>query len=177
MEAYPQAVMKVLGIYVNKAVSMTEKESKLVCIAGLFDYTSTADVKALLNTPDFAKFRNMVIEKIHEFSNDPYLLARRKQYHRLFAVFRELFTYLVQDDSIPQRRSDRQKQRAVRRFNERFEYCSSPVCIGIATELKQWSAVQPNAKHVSIQSTTVPKPLSIKVKVLPRRSARLMNKL
>ena len=166
MEPYPQAVMKVAAIYVNKARAMTEKEPKLVCITGLFDYLSTAEVKPVLNTPDFAKFRNMLIRKIQEFSNDAYLLARRKQYHRLFAVFRELFTYLVQDDSVPQRRSERQKQRAVRRFNQRFEYCSSPVCISIANELKQWSAVQPNAKHVSI-----------KVKVLPRRSARLMNKL
>ena len=177
MEAYPKAVMKVLGIYVNKAVSMTEKESKLVCIAGLFNYTSTADVKPLLHTPDFAKFRNTLLNKIHEFSNDPYLIARRKQYHRLFAVFRELFTYIVQDDSVPQRRSERQKQRAVRRFNKRFEPCSSPVCIAVAKELKQWSAVLPNAKHVSIEPVAATKPVSIKVKVLPRRSARLMNKL
>ena len=179
MEAYPQAVMKVAAIYVNKAIEMKEKEPKLVCITGFFDYLSTADVKPLLHTPDFARFRNSLLNKIHEFSNDPYLLARRKQYHRLFAVLREMFTYLVQDDSVPARRSERQKQRAVMRFNERFAHCSSPVCISIATELKQWSAVQPNAKHVSITSkpVAVPKPLIIKVKVLPRRSARLMNKL
>ena len=179
MEAYPTAVRNVLTIYVNKAAALPEKEHKVVCIAGIFDYLSTADVKPLLYRPDFAKFRNVILNKIHEFSNDPYLLARRKQYHRLFAVFRELFTYIVQDDSVPARRSDRQKQRAVMRFNKLFEPCSSPVCIAVAKELKQWSAVRPNAKHVSITSkpVAVPKPVSIKVKVLPRRSARLMNKL
>lgn len=177
MEAYPTAVRNVLTIYVNKAAALPEKEHKVICIAGIFDYLSTADVKPLLYRPDFAKFRNVILNKIHEFSNDPYLLARRKQYHRLFAVFRELFTYIVQDDSVPARRSERQKQRAVRIFNERFDYCSSPLCISIATELKQWSAVRPNAKHVSIKPVAASKPVSIKVKVLPRRSARLMNKL
>ena len=169
MEAYPSAVMKVLTIYVNKATAMTEKEQKLVCIAGFFDYLSTADVKPLLNTSDFANFRNMILKKIHEFSHDPYLLARRPQYHRLFAVFCELFTYLVPDNSLPRRRSERQKQRAVRHFNQRFALCSSPECVSIANELKTWNAVRPNATAI--------KPVSIKVKVLPRRSARLMNKL
>jgi len=177
MEAYPKAVRNVLTIYVNKAAALPKKEHKVVCIAGIFNYLSTADVKQLLHTPDFAKFRNVILNKIHEFSNDPYLLARRKQYHRLFAVFRELFTYIVQDDSVPQRRSERQKQRAVRHFNKRFEPCSSPVCIAVAKELKQWSAVLPNAKHVSIEPVAATKPVNIKVKVLPRRSARLMNKL
>jgi hypothetical protein len=177
MEAYPQAVMKVAAIYVNKACEMPEKEQKLVCITGLFDYLSTAEVKSVLITPVFAKFRNVILRKIHEFSNDSYLLARRKQYHHLFAVFHDVYTYLVQDDSIPCRRSERQKQRAVMRFNERFAYCSSPLCISIAAELKQWSAVKPNDTPVSIKPAAVPKPVNIKVKVLPRRSARLMNKV
>ena len=163
MEAYPSAVMKVLTIYVNKATAMTEKEQKLVCIAGFFDYLSTADVKPLLNTSDFANFRNMILKKIHEFSHDPYLLARRPQYHRLFAVFCELFTYLVPDNSLPRRRSERQKQRAVRAFNTCFEHCSSPQCMTVASKLKYWSSIKPNQV----------KPVSIKVKVLPRRSARL----
>ena len=177
MEAYPQAVMKVAAIYVDKAAAMKEKEQKLVCITGLFDYLSTADVRPLLYTPDFARLRTILLNKIHEFSHDAYLQARYQQYHRLYAVFYEMFAYLTQDNSVPRRRSERQKQRAVRRFNERFALCVSPDCVSIANELKRWSAVRPDAKHVSIKSTAVPKPVSIKVKVLPRRSARLMNKL
>ena len=168
MEAYPQAVMKVAAIYVNKATAMTEKEQKLVCITGLFDYLSTANVRPLLYTPDFARLRTILLNKIHEFSHDAYLQARYQQYHRLYAVFYEMFAYLTQDNSVPRRRSERQKQRAVRDFNARFTYCASPGCVSIANDLQKWSAVRPDA---------VIKPVSIKVKVLPRRSARLMNKL
>lgn len=166
MEAYPFAVKSILKIYIDKASALPEKEEKVVYITGLFEYLSTADVKPLLHTPDSANFRIMLLHKIQEFSNDPYLLTRRQQYHHLFALFREMFTYLVQDDSVPARRSERQKQRAVQLFNQRFEQCSSPACSTLAKELKQWSSVKPNAP-----------PINIKVKVLPRRSARLMNKL
>jgi hypothetical protein len=166
MSDYPTAVRRILAIYIDRGNGFSEKKEKIVCITGLFDYLSTADVKPLLHTPVFATFRIMLLRKIQEFSNDPYLLARRPQYHHLFSVFREMFTYLVQDDSIPCRRSERQKQRAVIRFNKQFTYCSSEKCVGIANALAYWSAIQPNAK-----------PVNIKVKVLPRRSARLMNKV
>jgi len=170
MEAYPQAVMKISSIYVNKAEAMRENEQKLVCITGLFDYLSTADVRPILHTPDFAKFRIILLNKIRKLSHGTYLRARYQQYHRLYAVFNEMYSYLMQDGSRMCRRSERQKQRAVRRFNERFAVCSNPDCVSIATDLKRWSAVRPNAPAVI-------KPVSIKVKVLPRRSARLMNKL
>ena len=171
METYPQAVIKVLEIYINKAMAIRPIDQKLVCITGLFDYLSTADVRPLLFTPDFTNFQKQILEKIHEFSHDVYLLARHKQHHRLYAVFYELLAYLVPDGSLPRRRSERQKQRAVRRFNERFAVCSNPDCVSIAADLKRWSAVRPNAAPAAI------KPVSIKAKVLPRRSARLMNKL
>ena len=169
MEAYHYAVVNVLRIYIEKANSLSDKAQKLVCIEGIFDYLSTADVKPLLERPAFTLFRNVMLNKMQDFANDPYVLARRQQYHRLYAVFCEMFTYLVQDDSVPLRRSERQKQRAVRKFNKCFQSCENPACQCSAAEfaeLVQWSSVHPNAK-----------PVSIKVKVLPRRSARLMNKL
>ena len=171
MEAYPQAVIKVVSIYINKAAALRTKDQKLVGITGLFDYLSTANVRPLLHTPAFAKFRMTVLKKIHEFSHDAYLRARRQQYHRLYAVLYELYTYLVEDDSVQHRRSERQKQRAVRDFNQRFTYCTSPGCVSIANDLQKWSAVRPDAKPAAKSA------VSIKVKVLPRRSARLMNKL
>ena len=162
MEAYVEAVKKVIEIYVNKVAALEKKEQKVFVMTGLFTYLSTAEVKPLLNTPAFAKLRPVVLRKIHEFSNDAYV--RAKVNHRTQTVLRELFIYLVQDDSIPRRQSERQKERTVRHLNSCFEYCCSPACMNIATELKKWSAVDP---------ATAAKPVSIKVKVLPRRSARL----
>ena len=166
---YPEAVRKILNIYIDKGNSFTAKEQKIVCIAGLFDYLSTADVKPLLHTPGFAAFRQLLLKKIDEFSHDPYLIARRQQQHRLYAVFREMFLYLVSDDSVSPRRSERQKQRVVRHFNARFD-CTETPCLCIAAELDYWSAVQPTA--TAKPATTSP-PV---VKVLPRRSARLLHK-
>ena len=166
MEAYPEAVEKIIAIYVDKANMPQKKEQKIYCITGLFNYLSTADVKPILQTERFAKVRNILLRKIDDFSNHAYIVHNKHKYHRLNAVMRELFTFLVQDDSVPRRRSERQKQRAVRGFNTCFEHCSSPQCISVANELKQWSAVKPNQL----------KPVSIKVKVLPRRSARLLAK-
>jgi len=158
------AVKKILAIYINKANAFDEKEQKIICIAGLFDYLSTADVKPLLQTPEFASFRNILLRKIHEFTNDSYIQARPSMYHRLHAVMRELFTYLVQDDSVPRRRSERQKKKDVKRFNARFTECQCADSIIIAAELKYWNDVQE-------AGTTLPK---VSIKVLPRRSARLM---
>ena len=163
MDSHVIAVEKILAIYINKANAFKEKEQKIVCIAGLFDYLSTADVKPLLQTAHFAGFRNILLRKIHEFTNDSYIRARPSMYHQLHAVMRELFTYLVQDDSVPRRRSERQKKKAVKRFNARFTECQCTANIIIAASLKYWNDVQE-------VGTKLPK---VSIKVLPRRSARL----
>ena len=161
MEAYQKAVKQVIIIYMNKVEALAKKEQKVFVVTGLFTYLSSAEVKPLMNTPAFAKFRSILLRKIHEFSNDAYV--REQQNHRLQVVLRELFSYLVQDDSVPRRQSERQKAQTVRHLNSCFAHCPSPECRLIAMELKQWSAVKPDTK-----------PVSIKVKVLPRRSARLL---
>ena len=151
-----QVVSKTLSDYIKKALVLKDKPEKIIYVNGLFDYLSTAEVKPILkNYPGCANLRNMVLAKIAEYSADTYLRAHRQQYHRLFAVFREMYNYLLEDDSVPVRRSDRQKERAVVKFNE---YIAQAAAIA--------QPVKPNAP-----------PLRIKVKVLPRRSARLMNKL
>ena len=163
MDSHVIAVEKILAIYINKANAFKEKEQKIVCITGIFDYLSTADVKPLLQTAHFAGFRNILLRKIHEFTNDSYIRARPSMYHQLHAVMRELFTYLVQDDSVPRRRSERQKKKAVKRFNARFTECQCTANIIIAASLKYWNEVQE-------VGAKLPK---VSIKVLPRRSARL----
>jgi len=163
MEQHIQAVEKILAIYINRTREFTGVEDKIRCITGLFDYLSTAEVKPLLQTPHFAGFRNMLLQKIHQFKNDPYILTRRKTYYRLHLVLDEMFTYLVQDDAVPRRRSERQKKQAVQRFNRGLPDCITSVIM--AAELKYWNDMQ--------AGTTLPK---VSIKVLPRRSARL-NKL
>jgi len=163
MDTYVEAVKKVIEIYIKKVKAFPKKEQKVFVITGLFTYLSTAEVKPLLNTAAFAKYRTVLLRKIHEFSNDAYV--RAKENHRTQTVLRELFIYLVQDDSIPRRQSERQKQRTVQHLNSCFEHCDCPCCMNIVEELKKWSAVEP---------VHVVKPVSIKVKVLPRRSARLL---
>jgi hypothetical protein len=180
MEAHSNRVRDVLLIYINKAGSFEKNEPKLVCITGIFDYLSTAEVKPLLMTPKFAKFRQTVLRKIHEFKHSAYI--RKNGHHRLIAAMDEMFTYLVQDDSIPRRRSERQKVRAVRRFNERFQYCSNPECVNTAVTLNQLNQMNTVVTVVPTSSANVVVPTStanvkpqVSIKVLPRRSARLMK--
>ena len=163
MESRTTSVKKILEIYLKKGHSQMDKHKKALCITGLFDYLSTAEVKPLLHMPAFGTLRTVLLAKIHEFKNDPYILARQGTYHRLNAVMDELFTYLVMDDSVPRRRSERQKKQTVQLFNARFQECPCADCDQMTAELKYWNAYKPGA----------PLP-PITVKVLPRRSARLM---
>lgn len=156
MEGQSKRIQDILSIYLKKANSFEEKEAKVVFITGIFNYLSTRGVKPYLMTPEFANFRGTLLKKIHEFKHDAYL--RKHGHHRLIALLDELFTYLVQDDSIPSRRSERQKSVAVKRFNARFQECSSPDCMA--------------AKLNALNAPSVPKSVSIS----PRRSARLMVK-
>jgi len=164
MEQQIQAVKEIILIYIKKAETMTEKHAKVECVQGLFEYLSTAEVKPLIQTPTFAMFRNVLLHKIHEYKKDPYVIAHRQTHHRLHTVLDEMFTYLVQDDSVPRRRSDRLKTATVKRFQASL--AASPASISLAAELKYWNDVQAGTK--------LPK---VSIKVLPRRSARLMNKL
>ena len=106
-----------LQTYLLKALAAETPKEKLVYIQGLFAYLSTAELKVVLRDPENAKFRNMVLGKIDEYSHSTYLVERRQEYHRLYALFKEMFTYLVEDDSVPRRRSERQKEMNVRKFN------------------------------------------------------------
>lgn len=106
-----------LQTYIEKALETEVPKEKLVYIQGLFAYLSTAELKVVLRDPENARFRNMVLAKIDEYSRSSYLAERRQEYHRLYALFKEMFTYLVEDDSIPRRRSERQKEMNVRKFN------------------------------------------------------------
>jgi hypothetical protein len=147
MEAYSATVKEVLSIYIEKATVALTKAERLYCITGLFDYLSTAEVKPLIQTAGFAQFRTILLRKIHEYTNDSTVQAHPHRYHRLLAVMRELFAYLVADDSVPRRRSERLKQRAVCAFNAYY---------GL-----------PNPAEL-------PPAVRVTVKVLPRRSARLL---
>jgi Leucine-rich repeat (LRR) protein len=70
-----------------------------------------------------------------------------------------MFTYLVQDDSVPRRRSDRLKTATVKRFQASLATC--PASVNLAAELKYWNDVQ--------AGSPLPK---VSIKELPRRSAR-----
>ena len=164
MEQQIQAVKEIILIYIKKAETMTEKAAKVECVQSLFEYLSTAEVKSLIQTPAFAMFRNVLLHKIHEYKKDPYVIARRQTHHRLHTVLDEMFTYLVQDDSVPRRRSDRLKTATVKRFQASFGVC--PASISLAAELKYWNDVQAGTK--------LPK---VSIKVLPRRSARVHSPL
>jgi hypothetical protein len=169
MEAYVTAVKKVIEIYVKKIEALPTKKEKVYVMTGLFTYLSTAEVKWLLNRPAFAKYRPVLLRKSREFAKDGDV--RAKVNHRTQAVLREVYSYLAEDVSIVRRQSERQKERTVRRLNSCFDHCSSPDCMNIAAELKKWSAVKPVQVVEPVQAV---KPVSITVKVLPRRSARLL---
>jgi hypothetical protein len=157
MEAHSNRVRDVLLIYINKAGSFEKNEPKLVCITGIFDYLSTAEVKPLLMTPKFAKFRQTVLRKIHEFKHSAYI--RKNGHHRLIAAMDEMFTYLVQDDSIPRRRSERQK-----------------VTLNQLNQMNTVVTVVPTSSaNVVVPTSTANVKPQVSIKVLPRRSARLMK--
>jgi len=164
---------------------LPKKEQKVFVVTGLLTYLSTAEVRPLWNTPnhlwnipdyaEYVRFRTVLLQKIQEFMNDPYVQTKKN--YRMQAILRELCTYLVQDDIGPFRSSERQKQRTVRDLNSCFAQCDSIECMNIAADLKKWSAVKPVVAPLVAPLAAplaAPKPVSIKVKVLPRRSARLL---
>jgi hypothetical protein len=180
----------VLQIYIKRAQEQTITRTKIGHMTVLFEYLLTAEVKPLLCGGcggRFNKVRNMILKKIHEFKTGPYILKHAEEEQRFIGVLDELFAYMVGDDTVARRRSVRVREKGA-------EYkCVCGICVETAGALRAARAkaaeIYANqsfevSSKVEVSSEvatngnkqeggcrgTVP----IKVKVLPRRSARLM---
>jgi hypothetical protein len=175
---YQDAVADVLQIYINRAQEQTITKTKIGHMTVLFEYLLTAEVKPLLcgGCPGrFNKVRNMILKKIHEFKTGPYILKHAEEEQRFIGVLDELFAYMVGDDTVAQRRSVRVREKGA-------EYkCVCGICTETAGALRaarakaaEIYANQSNEVGPSVFSNLIVTSRPIKVKVLPRRSARLM---
>lgn len=173
---YQDAVSEVLQIYVERAKGQPITAKKIGHMTVLFEYLLTEEVKPLLSgwCGRFNGVRNIILAKIHEFKADAYVLKHAEQEHRFIGVLDELFAYMVGDDTVARRRSERLREKGA-------EYkCGCGICTETAGALRaarakaaEIYANQPNevSSEVEVSAPSAPK---IKVKVLPRRSARLM---
>jgi hypothetical protein len=180
---YQDAVADVLQIYIKRAQEQTITKTKIGHMTVLFEYLLTAEVKPLLWCAGrFNKVRNMILKKIHEFKTGPYILKHAEEEQRFIGVLDELFAYMVGDDTVAQRRSVRVREKGA-------EYkCVCGICTETAGALRaarakaaeiyanQSNEVGSNevATNGSNQEWGCRGAIPIKVKVLPRRSARLM---
>jgi hypothetical protein len=180
---YQDAVSEVLQIYIERAKEQPIMTKKIGHMTVLFEYLLTEEVKPLLSgwCGRFNGVRNIILAKIHEFKEDPYVLKHAEEEHRFIGVLDELFAYMVGDDTVARRRSERLREKGA-------EYkCVCGICTETAGALRaarakaaEIYANQPNevssevATNGSNENRGCRGGVPIKVKVLPRRSARLM---
>ena len=171
---YQEAVSEVMQIYVGRAHGQTITAKKIRHIAVLFEYLLTVEVKPLLSgwCGRFNGVRNILLAKIHEYKADAYVLSHAEEEGRFIGVLDELFAYMVGDDTVGRPEGVREKE---------YE-CGCGICVETAEALKaaRAKAAEIYAKQSCEVSSEVAtngsneNRVPIKVKVLPRRSARLM---
>ena len=189
---YQDAVADVLQIYTKRALEQTITKTKIGHMTVLFEYLLTAEVKPLVSggcAGRFNKVRDMILKKIHEFKTGPYILKHAEEEQRFIGVLDELFAYMVGDDTVARRQSVRLREKGVEykcvcgictetagalrvaraKAAEIYANQSSEVASEVASEVSSEVATNGSNQEWGCRGA-----LHIKVKVLPRRSARLM---
>jgi hypothetical protein len=168
---YQEAVSEVMQVYMKRANGQTITAKKIRHIGVLFEYLLTVEVKPLLSgwCGRFNGVRNILLAKIHEYKADAYLLSHAEEEGRFIGVLDELFAYMVGDDTVGRPEGVREKE---------YE-CGCGICVETAEALRAALAkaaeIYANQScEVSSEVVSAPSAPKIKVKVLPRRSARLM---
>ena len=161
-QTYQAAVTAVLKIYLARAnAEPLESAGRIKHVADLFAYLLSAEVRELFWLESFGQVRHIILNKIHEFKHNAYLLQNAQKYHCFITTMDDLFTYLVRDDKVVRRRSERLKHGAGLR--------SDPELQAALKQAKQALGQEVAAKPVEV------KPVEVKEVQPLRRSARLMQ--
>jgi hypothetical protein len=184
-QTYQAAVSAVLKIYLARAnAEPLESAGRMSHVADLFAYLLTAEVRELFWVESFSQVRHIILKKIHEFKYNAYLLQNAQKYHRFIATMDDLFTYLVRDDKVVRRRSERLKHGAGLRSDPELQAAQKQVAAAKEAmrrevevkrvEVKRVEVKRVEAKRVEVKRVEV-KPVEVKEVQPLRRSVRLMQ--
>ena len=176
-QTYQAAVTAVLKIYLARAnAEPLESAGRMSHVADLFAYLPTAEVRELFWVESFSQVRHIILKKIHEFKYNAYLLQNAQKYHRFIATMDDLFTYLVRDDKVVRRRSERLKHGAGLRSDPELQAAQKQVAAAKEAMRREVEAKPVEAKPIEAKPVEA-KPVEAKpVEVQPlRRSVRLMQ--
>ena len=188
-QTYQAAVTAVLKIYLARAnAEPLESAGRMSHVADLFAYLLTAEVRELFWVESFSQVRHIILKKIHEFKYNAYLLQNAQKYHRFIATMDDLFTYLVRDDKVVRRRSERLKHGAGLRSDPELQAAQKQVAAAKEAmrrdvEVKPVEVKPIEAKPIEVnevqplrRSVRLMQQAAVKEVQSPRRSVRLMQK-
>lgn len=183
-KTYRKLVNQIIELYLDQVFTVPMcQHHRIQMVESLFTYLLTPEVKPLLNHPRFANFRAELLLKIDQLLADSRKIAiewptRRRFTHALLNVW----NYLSVPTHVPVRCSGRLVARSVRRLDAVLQSCEPAAYNRLKCAQKEIIRLFKRANSLSA-SASVPAPVSvpvrpriIKVKVLPRRSARLMGR-
>jgi hypothetical protein len=191
---YRGLVSKTIGIYLNQAFNTTTcRYHRIHMMVGLFTYLLTPEVKPILNHAKSVNFRATVLQKIEGLLAESRTMYMDWPTRRRFTLaLVNVRHYLVDPTYVPVRSSKRLVARSVGLLDTvlRSSDPDAYTSIKAAKAEIEWlykrvsslsaAETEPVSKPVS-KPVPAPAPVRlIKVKVLPRRSARLLarsNKL
>ena len=190
-QTYQAAVTAVLKIYLARAnAEPLESAGRIKHVADLFAYLLSAEVRELFWLESFGQVRHIILNKIHEFKHNAYLLQNAQKYHCFITTMDDLFTYLVRDDKVVRRRSERLKHGVELRSDPELQAALKQVkeALGPKVEVKPVEVKPVEVKPVEVKPIEVKEvqPLRRSVRLMqqaavkeiqsPRRSVRLMQK-
>ena len=117
-----------------------ECESRIYNIFVLFQYLLTEDFLELMREDSFSNFRIMIEKKIDQLKNSPYIVENKKKFHELMAALAEMKWFLnsldhtMEDNPMP-RRSERFKQKVIKKRNEDLKKCDCNRCVRMYFDL------------------------------------------
>jgi hypothetical protein len=116
-----------------------DSESKVYSIYILFEYLLTEDFLELIRQNKFGNFRIMIIKKINELKNNPYVLKNKQKLHEFLAALAEMKSFIdIGEDQAIQcipRRSERLKQKIIKKRNEDLKKCACNRCVQMYYDL------------------------------------------
>ena len=169
-----QVLLERLRIYITKLSAAPDyTPEKIEIVIAFFNYLLTPDIKTLLSGSDeeTARARGILLKKTDHYLNllheRPRLLkAYPKQTEALEEVMRFLTDAPNENWTQSLRRSDRVRAQIVDRFNKSFQ-----------SDIEVYAQLTANIARLAELQGTGPRRPKVTIKILPRRSARLLYKV
>ena len=111
-----------------------DSESKVYSIYILFEYLLTEDFLELIRQDKFGNFRIMIIKKIDELKNNSFILKNKQKFHEFLSALAEMKSFIDIGEAMP-RRSERLKQKIIKKRNEDLKKCACNRCVQMYYDL------------------------------------------